>query len=172
MEYRHIEPYEDGRLNVIIETPKGCANKYDYDPNLRLFKLKKMLPLGNFFPYNFGFLPNTIAEDGDPLDVLVLMDEPAWPGCLVPCRPLGILLAEQKEKHKKKYRNDRIIAASAASLSYGLVNELEDLGPVLLKGIETFFKDYNKNEDKIFTPLGWGKAKKATQLVNKHNIGQ
>lgn len=101
MEYRHIEPYVDGRLNVIIETPKGSANKYDYDPNLRLFKLKKMLPLGNSFPYNFGFLPNTIAEDGDPLDVLVLMDEPAWPGCLVPCRPLGILLAEQKEKHKK-----------------------------------------------------------------------
>jgi inorganic pyrophosphatase len=78
-----LPPFETGNagLTVIIETPKGSRNKYAYDPKERIYGLRKVLPAGMAFPYDFGFVPSTIADDGDPLDVLVLMDEPAFPGC-------------------------------------------------------------------------------------------
>ena len=75
----------------IIETPKGSRNKYAFDPDQRIFELKKVPPAGMAFPYDFGFVPSTVAEDGDPVDVLVLMDEPAFPGCLLRCRLIGII---------------------------------------------------------------------------------
>src|SRR5258708_4996593 len=85
----------DGILQVIIETPKGSRNKFAFDPKQRIFTLKKVLPAGMDFPYDFGFLPQTIAPDGDPFDVLVLMDEPAFPGCAVSARLIGIIEGEQ-----------------------------------------------------------------------------
>ena len=81
---------KDGTLQVIIETPKGSRNKFSFDPDQEVFSLKKVLPAGMVFPYDFGFLPRTLADDGDPIDVLLLMDEPAYPGCLVPSRLIEI----------------------------------------------------------------------------------
>src|SRR4051794_16686563 len=103
---------DEGGVNVVIETPKGSRNKFAYDPASRLFELKKVLPRGIAFPFDFGFIPSTLAEDGDPLDVLVLMDEPAFPGCKVRCRLVGVIEAEQTEKGKKTLRNDRLIAVA------------------------------------------------------------
>src|SRR2546421_8143176 len=100
-------------LRVVVETPKGSRNKFAFDPDQHLFKLKKVLPTGMAFPYDFGFVPSTEAEDGDPIDVLVLMDEPAFPGCVLKCRPIGVIEGQEsdkKKKKKKKERNDRIIA--------------------------------------------------------------
>jgi inorganic pyrophosphatase len=94
------------KIQVIIETPKDSRNKYAFDSEQRIFILKKVLPAGMTFPYDFGFVPSTEAEDGDPTDVLVLMDEPAFPGCLLKCRIVGII----EGKKKKGERNDRIIA--------------------------------------------------------------
>jgi inorganic pyrophosphatase len=88
-------------VKVIIETPKGSRNKFKYDPALRMFKLSKVLPEGMVFPYDFGFVPSTKGDDGDPVDVLVLMDEPTFPGCLLECRLVGVLEAGQEEKKKK-----------------------------------------------------------------------
>src|SRR3979490_2074974 len=99
----------DGTIQVVIETPKGCRNKYAFDPEQKVFELKKVLPVGMAFPYDFGFIPSTKAEDGDPVDVLVLMDEPAFPGVLLKCRVVGIIEGEQGKK-KNKERNDRIVA--------------------------------------------------------------
>jgi inorganic pyrophosphatase len=82
----------------LVETPKGSRNKYAFDPDQRIFELKKVLPAGMAFPYDFGFVPSTVAEDGDPVDVLVLMDEPAFPGCLLRCRLIGIIEGEQGKK--------------------------------------------------------------------------
>src|SRR5215469_4470994 len=95
----------DGKtINVIVETPKGSRNKFAFDEKRKIFQLKKVLPVGMAFPYDFGFVPSTMAEDGDPTDVLVLMDEPAFPGCLLYCRVIGII--EGKEGRKKdKVRN-------------------------------------------------------------------
>src|SRR5437660_12867427 len=110
-----LTPTVDGGDNeifkVVIETPKGSRNKYSFDPDERAFMLKKVLPAGMAFPYDFGFVPSTEAEDGDPIDVLVLMDEPAFPGCVLKCRLIGVIEGEQGDrKKKKKERNDRIIA--------------------------------------------------------------
>src|SRR2546430_14595761 len=88
-------------VRVIVETPKGSRNKYAFDVDERVFTLKKVLPVGMAFPYDFGFIPSTRAEDGDPVDVLVLMDEPAFAGCLLACRPIGIIEGEQKEGTRK-----------------------------------------------------------------------
>src|SRR4029453_15828071 len=82
---------EDNKtVRVVIETPKGSRNKYAFDVKDKFFALKKVLPAGMAFPYDFGFVPSTRAEDGDPVDVLVLMDEPAFPGCVLTCRPIGV----------------------------------------------------------------------------------
>ncbi len=170
MDFSNVTPFEKGLLNVIIETPKGSADKYDFDPALGLFHLKKTLPLGTVFPFDFGFLPRTLGGDGDPLDVLVIAERPAWPGCLIPCRPLGVLRAEQKEKGKGKSRNDRIIAISATSLVFGHISKLKELGDNVLEGITQFFIDYNKNEGKTFTPLGWGKADEVIKFVKHKTI--
>jgi inorganic pyrophosphatase len=81
-------------LVVVIETPKGSRNKYAYDPDEHIFELKRVLPAGMAFPYDFGFVPSTLGGDGDPLDVLVLMDEPAFPGCKLKCRVIGVIEEE------------------------------------------------------------------------------
>src|SRR5689334_12872558 len=85
---------EDKDLCVVVETPKGSRNKYEFDPERGIFKLKKVLPAGMSFPYDFGFVPRTLAEDGDPIDVLVLMDQPAFPGCVLTCRLIGVIEGE------------------------------------------------------------------------------
>ena len=125
-------------IDVIIETPKGSRNKIKYDPTIRQFKLSKIMPEGMMFPYDFGFVPATKAEDGDPLDVLVLTDEPLFPGCVVQCTLIGAIEAEQMEKGKKN-RNDRLIMVANQSLLYSDIKSLEDLNPRLLKQIEAFF---------------------------------
>src|SRR6476661_6718690 len=98
---KDLPPIKNDLLNVIIETPRNSQNKFNYVPELDLFRLKKALPLGTVFPFDFGFVPNTLAEDGDPVDVLVIMEGSSYPGCLVQCRPIGILKAEQTEKSGK-----------------------------------------------------------------------
>src|SRR6202790_2287617 len=108
---------DDAVIQVVIETPKGSRNKYAFDEEQRVFELKKVLPAGMTFPYDFGFVPRTLAEDGDPVDVLVLMDEPASPGCLLKCRLIGIIEGEQGEK-KKKERNDRVVAVEKENHSW------------------------------------------------------
>src|SRR5437868_13373634 len=105
------------RVTVVIETPKGSRNKLKFDPATRKFKLSKVMPEGMMFPYDFGFVPSTKAEDGDPLDVLVLTDAPLFPGCLVECTLIGAIEAEQKEEGETE-RNDRLIAVATQSLLY------------------------------------------------------
>jgi inorganic pyrophosphatase len=132
-----------GPVDVIIETPKGSRNKIKYDPSTRKFKLSKVMPEGMMFPYDFGFVPSTKAEDGDPLDVLVLTDEPLFAGCLVECTVIGALKAEQKEKGRTN-RNDRLIAVANQSLLYSETRTLKELNPKVLEQIEAFFVNYQK----------------------------
>src|ERR687884_131195 len=107
-----LEPFdpESGDLTLVVETPKGGRNKYKYDEKAGLFRLPKVLPPGSIFPFDFGFVPGTRGEDGDPLDVLVLMDEPAFTGCVVACRLIGVIEAEQSTRDGQMERNDRLIA--------------------------------------------------------------
>lgn len=133
---------DDGKIQVVIETPKGSRNKYAFDEERKVFTLKRVLPAGMTFPYDFGFVPSTKAEDGDPTDVLVLMDEPAFAGCLLTCRIIGIIEGQQGKK-KKGQRNDRIIAIEEANHSYSHVHHVKELGKKFVKELEDFFVNYH-----------------------------
>jgi inorganic pyrophosphatase len=163
-----LPPFDrkSGQLNVIIETPRGCRNKYSYDAKRKVFKLGGILPAGAVFPFDFGFVPQTRGEDGDPLDVLVLMDEPAFCGCLVQCRLLGVMEATQTEK-KKTGRNDRFIAVAANARNHHDVKSVNDLNQNLVREIEHFFVSYNKAKGKKFEPKGLYGPGRAVQLVKK-----
>jgi inorganic pyrophosphatase len=137
-----LDPDEKEIIQVVIETPKGSRNKYAYDQKDRIFGLKKVLPAGMTFPYDFGFVPSTLADDGDPVDVLVLMDEPAFPGCLLKCRIVGIIQATQGTK-KKKERNDRIIAIEQDNHSFASIRHVDDLGKPFAMELEEFFVNYH-----------------------------
>jgi inorganic pyrophosphatase len=132
-----------GSLQVVIETPKGSRNKYAFDEKQKIFALKKVLPAGMAFPYDFGFIPSTIAEDGDPVDVLALMDEPGAVGCLLQCRVVGIIEGEQGKK-KDAERNDRIVAIERDNHRFSDIRHVKDLGKEFVRELEDFFVNYHQ----------------------------
>lgn len=155
---------DSGALQVIIETPRGSRNKYNFDPEQKIFTLKKLLPAGMVFPYDFGFVPSTRGGDGDPLDVLVLMDEPAVTGCLVPARLIGVIEAEQREG-RKKVRNDRLLAVAEATELYAKIRSYTDLPEGMVQKIGEFFVNYRRLEGSAYRILGYkGPAAAATLL--------
>lgn len=158
---------ESDELNVIIETPKGSRNKFNYDEEYHLFKLGGVLPAGAVFPFDFGFIPSTLGGDGDPLDVLLLMDEPAFPGCLVPARLIAVIEAEQTERDGETTRNDRLIAIAADSHTHRNVRTLADISTALVDEIEHFFVSYNQIKGKQFKPLGRFGPIKAARLIEE-----
>jgi len=165
--YGHLTPFDkDNNLNVVIETPQGSRNKFEYDEELGIFKLGGVLPMGAVFPFDFGFVPATLAEDGDPIDVLLLMDEPVFTGCLVPSRLIGVIEAEQTQEGKTE-RNDRLIAVAVDSRDHRDITSIHQLSDSRLDEIEHFFISYNQAKGKEFKPLGRFAAERATQLVEE-----
>ena len=152
-------------LNVIIETPKGSGIKYSYDEDSGLFLVKRALPEGMMFPFNFGFVPSTRADDGDPLDILVFNEGPLIPGCLVKARLLGAMKAEQTEDGKT-FRNDRLLAQAIPKESPKDLESVE-LTRQLLDQIEYFFISYNRIDGKKFKVLGQGGPNKARKLIQQ-----
>jgi inorganic pyrophosphatase len=163
-----LKPYlkdREGLLRVVIETPKGSRNKFAFNADDHTFELKKVLPAGMTFPYDFGFVPSTIADDGDPIDVLALMDEPAFPGCVLLCRPIGVIEGEQRDK-KAKQRNDRIIAIEKDAHSWADIKSIADLGQEFRRELEEFFVNYHKlsrEQYKVIGVKGPGRARKLVQ---------
>jgi len=158
---------QSGDLNVVVETSKGSRNKITFDPARGLFELTGVLPAGASFPYDFGFVPSTLAEDGDPLDVLVLLDEPVFAGCLVTCRLVGVVAANQTERDGETVRNDRLIAVSAKSRTHDDVRSLADLSDTLLHQLEHFFVSYNDEKGKCFEVLERKGSRAARTLVEQ-----
>lgn len=164
-----LTPFSDGKedfVNVMIETPRGNRNKFKFDPQLQCFRLGSVLPAGATFPYDFGFIPGTKADDGDPIDVLLLMDESAFPGCLVCGRLIGVLEMEQSEG-KKKVRNDRLIAVAKDAHDYRDLRTLHDINSNLLEELEHFFASYNQMRGKMFKLLGSRGPKHARKLLER-----
>ncbi len=157
---------ESGHLNAVIETPQGSRNKYKYDEGHGVFTLDKVLPAGAAFPFDFGYIPQTLAADGDPVDVVVLMEEATFPGCLIPARLVGVIEAEQQQG-AEKVRNDRLIAVPLKSQSYADVQSLDQLRDALLKDIEHFFVSYHQLEGTAFTPIGRAGPDRARALVEQ-----
>lgn len=150
----HQMPARDGDdVNVVVETPRGSRTKYAYDAGTGLFLARKFLPYGMAFPVNFGFIPSTKAPDGDPLDALLFMEEPAFPGCLFKTRVLGAIQAEQKEEGKR-IRNDRLIVFPRVKGRHADVKSLDGLPPGFMDELERFFVAYNRAQEKEFEILG------------------
>jgi inorganic pyrophosphatase len=156
---------ETGAVRIVIETPKGSRNKYDYDPDCDCMELGTVLPEGMQFPYDFGFVPSTLGDDGDPLDILVLMDAPVVPGCVIKARPIGAIEAKQKAKGEDWERNDRLIAVSIHSQTHDDAKSLGDLRPHLVEEIKEFFVNYNQLRGRKFKPLAEAGPKTATKLI-------
>jgi inorganic pyrophosphatase len=154
----------EGSLQVVIETPKGSRNKFAFDEKQNIFALKKVLPAGMAFPYDFGFVPSTLAEDGDPTDVLVLMDEPAFAGCLLQCRIIGIIEGEEGKK-KEAIRNDRIVAVEKDNHSFSDIKHIKDLGDEFVGELETFFVNYHALSGKKYRILAAKGPKEAERRL-------
>ncbi len=161
--YARLQPFdrESGALNVVIDTPKGSRNKYSWDEKLELFSLTGVLPAGAVFPYDFGFIPNTRGGDGDPLDVLVVLAEPTFPGCVVRARPIGVLDMADEKGHDFK-----ILAVAADDPRWDAMSRLADLSPHRLLEIETFFRTYKTLERRETDVRGWLDVEDAWAIID------
>jgi inorganic pyrophosphatase len=160
-----VDP-DSGRVNVVVDTPQGSRNKYKFDERHGQWWLSKVLPQGMRFPYDFGFIPSTRGGDGDPLDVLLLADEPAFPGCVVPARLIGVLEAEQTEGGKT-VRNDRLVAVVETPHNPAEYQSLDEVSRQRLDEIEHFFISYNEVEGRQFKPLARHGADRGRELVEQ-----
>jgi inorganic pyrophosphatase len=154
-------------ITAIIETPRGKGQKFDFEPASGYFKLKKIMPAGMVFPFDFGYIPGTIGEDGDPVDVLVISELETFTGCAVDCRLIGAIEASQKEPDGKEMRNDRLIAIPEVSIQFADVRSLNELPDEILSQIESFFCNYNRQAGKEFKVLNRATAAEAVALVKQ-----
>jgi inorganic pyrophosphatase len=160
-----VDP-DSGRVNVVVDTPRGSRNKYKFDQDHEQWRLSKVLPQGMAFPYDFGFIPSTEGGDGDPVDVLLIADEPAFPGCVVSARLIGVIEAEQTEEGKP-LRNDRLIAVVETPMNPAEYRSLDELSRQRLDEIEHFFISYNQMEGRQFHPLSRHGPDRARELLEQ-----
>jgi inorganic pyrophosphatase len=160
----------DKFINVVIDTPKGSRHKFKYEPESGLFRLSKILPEGMMFPYDFGFVPATKGEDGDPIDALVLIEEPTFTGCLVECCLVGVIEAEQRKGNERPERNDRLLAVARASLLYAEITDISKIRPAILTDIEAFFVNYDRLRNVEYKVLGRSGPAKAHEIVSSSRI--
>jgi inorganic pyrophosphatase len=167
----HALPTFDGdAVNIVVETPKGGRAKMKYDEQAGVFRFEKLLPLGQAFPFDFGFLPSTEGGDGDPLDVLLVAGEPAPVGCVVLGEIIGVLEGKQTENGRSE-RNDRIIAIPIDGKSRKPMIPVPRVDKELTKAITDFFVSYNALQGKKFVPLGMHGRSRALRLV-KNGVKQ
>jgi inorganic pyrophosphatase len=155
---------ENGDVRVVIETPRGSRAKFSYDPEFQTFTLSKSLLAGLTYPHDWGFVPSTKAEDGDPLDIMVIHDAATLPGLVLTCRVIGILQIEQKSK-KKTERNDRLFAVPRRSHSERALKDVADLTKPIREELEKFFIATDELEDKKLNVIGWKGPKTAVQAI-------
>lgn len=158
---------ETGTVQVVIETPQGSRIKYKHDEKLKCFTVSSVLPEGMVFPFDFGFVPSTKSQDGDPIDVLLLMDAPAFPGTVARCRLIGVIEAQQTESDGTSERNDRLIAVAESSRRYQEVKSISDLDHAIMAEIEHFFINYNRESGKRFKPQATKGPNTAMKLLKK-----
>jgi inorganic pyrophosphatase len=153
-----------GLVNVIIDSPRGSANKYKYDAALEVFRLSRVLPRGMSFPYDFGSIPGTRAADGDPLDVMVITHTASFVGCLMTIRLIGVIEAEQTEG-RHTIRNDRLLSVVRTPVNKPTIGQLRDLPKIAIDEIEQFFVTYNRAHGRVFKPIGRRGPRAAEQLL-------
>ena len=160
-----IDPDDPEAINVVVETSKGSRNKFGFDPESGTFRLKHVLPEGSAFPYDFGFVPSSRGGDGDPLDVLVFLDEPAPLGCVVAVRLIGVIEARQREQSGEWVENNRYLGIPHPAQATAHVRSVDDLRPHLLDEIEAFFIQYNRLRGTAFEVQARGGPERARALL-------
>jgi len=151
-----------GLINVLVEIPAGSKNKYEFDKDLNAFALDRVLYASVQYPYDYGFIPNTLADDGDPLDGMVIMDQPTFPGCVIAARPIGML-----EMIDGGDRDEKILCVPDKDPRYVNVKSLNDLASHRLDEIAEFFRTYKNLEKKVTEILGWQDVDKVLPLVEQ-----
>ena len=148
------------RINAVIEIPKDSVNKYEYDKQLHVFKLDRTLFSPVHYPGDYGFIPCTLGQDGDPLDVLVLVEAPSFPGCLIEVRPIGVLQMVDQGK-----KDEKILAVAESDPLYKDVHDYSQVFSHTMRGIEHFFAIYKNLEGKKTEMAGWGDGDTARKIV-------
>ena len=147
---------------VMIEIPKGSRNKYEYDKKKKVFRFDRMLFSSVHYPSDYGFIPDTLAEDGDPLDALVLVWEPTFPGCLIEARPVGLF-----KMWDEKGPDEKILCVPISDPLWNYIASLSDVPPHLLKEIEHFFSIYKDLEEKKTGVEGWEDRDAAMKVIRE-----
>ncbi len=151
-----------GIVNVLIEIPAGSKNKYEFDKDLNAFALDRVLYASVHYPYDYGFIPNTLADDGDPLDGMVIMDQPTFPGCVIAARPIGMLgMIDGGDSDEK------ILCVPDKDPRYANVTSLKDIAPHRLEEIAEFFRTYKNLEKKETKITGWQDVDAVRPLVEQ-----
>ena len=149
-------------FDVLIEIPKGSRNKYEYDFALKKIRYDRMIFSSMMYPADYGFVPETVALDGDPLDGLVLVNEATFPGCVMEVKPIGVF-----HMTDEKGPDEKVICVPVSDPVWNKINDLSELNPHLIKEIEHFFKVYKDLEKKKVDVGGWGEQKEAREIVAK-----
>ncbi|HYH00255.1 MAG TPA: inorganic diphosphatase [Terriglobales bacterium] len=157
-----IGPRSPELVNTVVEIPMGSVNKYEYDKKLHVFRLDRRLYSPVHYPGDYGFIASTLAADGDPLDVLVLVHDPTFPGCLVEVRPIGVL--EMTDQNKK---DEKILAVLESNPRHAHFKDYTDVYPHLLREITHFFSIYKDLEGKRTKMIGWQSVGRAHEIINE-----
>mgnify|MGYP000745872226 CR=1 FL=1 len=156
-------PNPPERIFVFVEIPEGSQNKYEFDEKLKVFKLDRTLHSPLHYPADYGHIPGTLCEDGDPLDVLVLVTEPTFPGCLIEARPIGAI-----EMEDEKGLDDKILAVPVHDPRFDHIKDIRDISQHTLKEITHFFEMYKALEPNKWVKIkGWLRAKEAKEKIKK-----
>lgn len=155
-----------GAMRVVVESPRGAGVKLKYDPSLALLTVSRPLPLGLYYPYDWGFVPGTRAPDGDPVDALIYWDAVSFPGVVVPCRPIGVVRLEQDSRTSGRVRNDRIVGVPVKHSRGDDLRTPDDLPVRVRDEIAQFFLSAIFFEPKNPALLGWGGPEEADRLVD------
>jgi len=152
-------------INAVVEIPSGSSNKYEFDVNLGVFRLDRVLYSPVHYPADYGFIPSTLADDGDPLDILIMISRPTFPGCLLEARPVGML-----EMIDDKGIDEKILAAAHHDPRYDRIKDLSDVEPHTLQEIEHFFNVYKNLEGKTSLTFGWSKRVVAYERIQTYQV--
>ncbi|MEZ5366768.1 MAG: inorganic diphosphatase [Bryobacterales bacterium] len=149
-------------VNAIVEIQQGGSNKYEYDKDLGLFRLDRVLYSAVHYPMAYGFIPSTLADDGDPLDILVMTRSPTFTGCLIEAKPIGLF-----RMHDEKGEDEKILAVPTCDPRFSEMNTLEDMRQHRLREVEHFFSIYKDLEDKKVEIIGWEDRDHAILAINR-----
>lgn len=151
-------------IYAVIEIPKGSRNKYEYDKDMEAFALDRVLYSPFYYPAEYGIIPQTLYDDGDPMDIMVLMEQPTFPGCVIESRPIGMMKMIDGGEN-----DDKILAVPVDDPKFAEIKDINDLPNHLLEEIAHFFKEYKTLEGKETEVLGWVNKKEAIEAI-EHSI--